>query len=135
MHPFLKRLFFSFIVYPLFIFSQNSSSPYSVLLLNDSPYELTAVVQSADGKVLGQQTIQPGEQAEWTTDLNPTYLDVPATPNVSLTPFTVLWKCPYQGYYSVCSNVSAGALARANGCLGMRYCVPKPEKKKSNKKN
>lgn len=99
----------------------------SLLLLNDSTYTLTAVVQAANGIYLGQITIQPGEQTRWTQETSRTDLNVPMDSQVSMTPYIVTWKCPHEGIYSVCDNASPGSLIRANSCEGMRYCKPKKQ--------
>jgi len=98
-----------------------------VLLVNDSPFMLIAEVQGANGIMLNQVTIAPGEQTNWTQDLYTTNLSVPADSNVSLTPYRVLWKCAYGGFYSTCTNVSPGSLVRASACSGAHYCKPKDD--------
>ncbi|MBI5346176.1 MAG: hypothetical protein HZB76_03435 [Chlamydiae bacterium] len=114
-------------VLSLMLFWLSLANADSVKLLNDSPYELTAIVQGANGMEIGQQTMQPGEQAEWVDD-KPLQLDVPYDASVSLTPYTVVWKCPYQGIFSICINVSPGSQVAATTCPGMHYCIPKPKK-------
>jgi hypothetical protein len=106
----------------------------SVFLLNDSPYALTAIVQGADGSLLGEVTIQAGEQNTLTVGDNRTQLNTPSTPRASITPFYVIWKCPYGGYYSICSSITPGAMARASGGDGDRTCQPKPKKKENKNK-
>ena len=103
----------------------------SVMLLNDSPFELTAIVQGADGSYLGQVTIAPGEQNSFVTDLKAVKFESPNIPDVSLTPYTVLWRCPYEGYYSTNTNVAPASLTRASDGSGPKYCAPKPEKEKN----
>jgi len=93
--------------------------------MNDSPFILTASIQAADGTYLGQNTIQPGQQITWTSSLNPTGYTHPGTPTVSLTPYTVIWQCSSDEFYSMCTTVAPGALVRANDCQGTRICRPK----------
>jgi len=102
----------------------------SVLLYNDSVYILTATIQAADGTYLGQFTIQPGQQSTFTQNLSPTTYIHPGAPNVSLTPYTVLWQCPSEEFYSVCNNVGPGAMVRSNDCYGLHVCKPKQKESK-----
>ena len=102
----------------------------SVLLINDSPYELTAIVSAADGRNLGKVTLHPGEQNSWSTSYDRTDLEDVFDASSSTTPFSVVWECPYQGYYSVCTNVSPGATVVASTCDGAKTCQPKPKKEK-----
>ena len=104
----------------------------TVLLYNDSPFILTATVQASDGSFLGQYSIQPGQQKNFTTNLSTIPYETPGAPDVSLTPYSVIWQCPSEGYYSMCTIVSPGCLVRANGCPGNRFCQakqPPPEQK------
>ncbi|MBI3900999.1 MAG: hypothetical protein HY324_02475 [Chlamydiia bacterium] len=119
------RLFFFLIP----VASWSSSDSGSIMLINDSPFILTATIQAADGTYLGQFTIQPGQQQTFTTNLWSTDYRHPATPNVSLTPYIVIWQCPSKGFYSMCSQVSPGSLCTANQCPGPHFCSPKPEDK------
>ena len=121
----IRYIFFFFLSF--FLSSAFSSS---VTLLNDSPYSLTAIVQSAGGIFLGQEHLQAHEQIHWTKELIPTELKSQYSSPVSTTPFTVIWKCEYGGVYSMCSDVSPGSLVRASICPGDRYCKPKPKKQK-----
>jgi hypothetical protein len=102
----------------------------SVLLLNDSPFILTATIQASDGSYLGEFSVQPGQQKNFTQNLSTTPFRHSGTPDVSLTPFTVVWQCPSEGFYSMCSQVSPGSLVSANNCPGSHFCSPKKDKKK-----
>ena len=102
----------------------------SILLMNDSSFILNATVQASDGTFLGQFSIQPGQQKNFTTNLNPTGYVHPGTPATSLTPYTVIWQCPSEEHYSMCPSVSPGALCKANECPGSHFCSPKQESKK-----
>ncbi|MES2274353.1 MAG: hypothetical protein V4487_09210 [Chlamydiota bacterium] len=102
----------------------------SILLYNDSPFILTATVQASDGSYLGQFSVQPGQQRNFTTNLSPTQYVHAGTPNISLTPYTVIWQCPSEGYYSTCTNVSPGSYVKASLGDGSHFCAPKQEQKK-----
>lgn len=103
----------------------------SILLINDSPFILTAIVQARDGTYLGQFSIQPGQQRNFTTNMSPTGYVHPGTPDISLSPYTVIWQCPSEGFFSMCNDVSPGAMCQANACPGLRFCAPKKEQKKA----
>lgn len=114
---------------PLWILAGGVNSG-SILLYNDSPYILTATVQASNGIYLGEFSIQPNQQQNFTQNLFPTPYEHPGSPDISLTPYTVIWQCPSQGFYSMCTNVSPGALVRANECPGYRICEPKQKEQK-----
>lgn len=105
-----------------------SSVHGGVLLFNDSPYLLTAEIHAANGVFLNHININAGEQTNWTQNLSPTQLYVPGQPDVSITPYRVVWKCQNGGYYSVCDNVSPGSLVKPSQCPGAYYCKPKDQK-------
>lgn len=115
---------FAFLV-PFFAIAGTNDG--SILLYNDSPFILTATIQASDGTYLGQFSIQPNQQKNFTTNLSPTDYKHPGQPDVSLTPYIVVWQCPSEGFYSMCSGVSPGALIKANECPGNRFCSPKQE--------
>lgn len=117
-----KILFFSLFFVKIF--------SYSLVLINDSPFELTAVVQSASGVVLGQENLQPNEQRQWTVDMVSTEIKEIYNSTTSVTPFTVVWKCAYKGYYSINSNVSPGATVKAQDGVGSKECTLPPKKTK-----
>jgi len=54
----------------------------------------------------------------------------PGTPNISLTPYTVIWQCPSQAIFSMGIGVSPGAYIKATLCDGPHFCAPKQEQKK-----
>ena len=114
----------------LFLVSALFATEGTLFLLNDSPFTLTAIVQAADGTMLGQEVLQPGEQKNMVTKLNPANLNLPNNYNVAITPYVVIWKCPNGGYYSVCSQVSPGSFIRSSICQGSYYCQPKEKQKK-----
>lgn len=111
---------------PFLLFAAPDSG--SILLYNDSPFILTATIQASDGTYLGELTIQPNQQKNFTTNLSPAQYDHPGRPDVSLTPYIVIWQCPSEGFYSMCTRVSPGSMVRANDCPGLRFCNPKKSK-------
>ena len=102
-----------------------------ISLMNDSPFVLTATILAADGTFLQQVTLQPGETRNQTT---PSEVNTTSNEGESMTPFTVIWKCDYKGFYSMCTNVGPGYLVTANACNGSKYCEPKPKKKEEQQK-
>ena len=117
----MKKLIIFFSLLSISIYS------FSLLLVNDSPFELTAIVQAANGQFLGQEHLQPGEQRHWSTDQSRTDLKDIYDNSYSLTPLTVIWKCAYQGYYSVCADISPGSTVQAHDCPGSKSCTTKKE--------
>jgi hypothetical protein len=112
---------------PLAIFADVDTG--SILLYNDSPFILTATIQASNGTFLGEFSIQPNQQQNFTTNLSPTQYSHPGRPDVSLTPYIVTWQCPSEGFYSMCTKVSPGSMVKANDCPGYRFCSPKQESK------
>ena len=119
------------------IFCFGTAFAASLTLHNNSPFQLTAIINAANGQFIAQVTIPPGEQKIWNRDLadmpqNPEDAAEPeanfSDPNVSLTPFMVIWKCPYGGYYSIATNVNTGSYVDANSAPGEHFCRPKEEK-------
>ena len=102
----------------------------SVVLWNDSPFDLIAEVHASDGSLIEVVPVPAGNRANWVQNFGRAHLTLPSHPSGSLTPFTVVWKCSYQGLYSVCSDVAPGSIVKANDCPGSRSCTPKPEKEK-----
>lgn len=119
------RLLFTFFVFVVFELQAGA-----VWLLNDAPYPLTAVITSASGKQIGKISLKAGEQNTWVTSLSAYKLESETDPQISQTPYSVTWKCPHGGFYSVCNPVSPGGLVTANLCNGAHYCRPPPPKKK-----
>ena len=101
-----------------------------IRLHNDTTMILTAIIQASDGSYLGQFSVQPGQQRNWTTNMLPTNYVRPGSPDISLTPYTVVWQCPSQGIFSLCTGVSPGAYVKATVCEGSHFCAPKQELKK-----
>lgn len=93
-------------------------------LLNDSSTYLYVKVFGADGSLITETSIAPqatniySDQYTYNQGSNPTQTQ---------TPYTVHWYCQDSGVdYSICTNVSDGALVSAESCSGARQC---PQKK------
>ena len=126
----MKKVGFFFFAL-LFFVSYGYSS--EITLVNDSPFTLSVIIQSAGGKVLGELVLKPSEQTKWTLGKS-TQKNLKYNSNVSLTPYTVIWKCENKGYYSMCADVSPGSMVTANSCPGVKFCQPK-EKEKEQQSN
>ena len=101
-----------------------------ITLVNDSPFILTATVYTSSGDYLGQVILQPGEQKNYTTNLSSTNLSRPGFPNVSITPYRIVWTCAGGGFYSMCTDGAVGSVIQASLCPGQHYCTPKEEQQK-----
>jgi hypothetical protein len=99
----------------------------TITLMNDSPYILTATVYTHSGDYLGQVTLQPGEQKNFTSNLSSTNLNRPGLPDVSIMPYRIIWSCAGGEVYSMAQDGSAGSFVRASECPGNLFCTPKPE--------
>src|SRR5690348_2535729 len=97
----------------------------SLLLHNDSTVILTAIIQASDGSYLGQFSVQPGQQKNFTTNMFPTGYIRPPSPDISLTPYTVIWQCPSEGIFAVQIGVQPGSYVRATWGDGSHFCAPK----------
>lgn len=117
------KKFIAFLLFPLFAAAGTNDG--TILLMNDSPFILTATIQAADGTYLGQITLQPGQQRNFTQNLSTTPYKYPGAPDISMSPYTIIWQCSSDEFYSVCNGIGAGALVRANDCMGTRGCKPK----------
>jgi len=123
-----KLILFLILFFPAFL--KAGTNDGSIFLHNNTTYILTAVIVASDGSYLGQFSVQPGQQRNFTTNMFWTQYVHPGTPDISLTPYTVTWQCPSQGIYAVCHGVSPGAYIKASDCDGGRFCAPKQEQKK-----
>jgi hypothetical protein len=109
-------------------------SPYfihagTVRLVNNSPYDLRAVIRGSDGSFLGELVVKSQKETDWTDTYGQygTYGGANASMNSdyeSKTPYTVLWYCLDGSDYAVCDTVSTGALVMAQSCAGARMCKP-----------
>jgi hypothetical protein len=104
----------------------------TVRMINNSPYDLRAVVRGSDGSYLGEVVVRSQKESVWTDTYGQYGLyggaDANANQNyASKTPYTVLWYC-MDGYdYAVCDTVSTGAVVTAQGCAGARQCKPQKQ--------
>ena len=98
---------------------------------NDSPFPLIAQVFGSAG-TFGEKQLAAGEQWHWSDSkaVSGTSTD----PNLSVTPYTVIWYCAKGGNaYGTNTNVGVGAWVRAQASDGAKIC-PLPKKKKSTNK-
>ncbi|MBS3905193.1 MAG: hypothetical protein KGZ39_07695 [Simkania sp.] len=107
-----KRCFFLLILFLL-----PTLHAGTVILINDSPYQLRAVVRGSDGSVKGEMVIDATNTSAW-TDTFQGY----SRPDRSQTPYTVLWYCLDGSPFSVFSGVATGGTATALGGSGARQC-------------
>jgi hypothetical protein len=94
----------------------------TVHCINDSPYVLRAVIRGNDGSYLGELIVQPQNSGTWTTN-NASYTYT--APNITQTPFTVIWHCMSGDDYSINTYVETGATVFAQSGQGARICRPK----------
>lgn len=122
-------MFFRFLMFfvPFIAFAGSNSG--SLMLHNDTAYILTAVIQASDGSYLGQVSVQPGQQRNFTTNMTNSGFVRPGTPNISLTPYRVIWQCPSEGIYSSSNSVSPGSYVKASLCEGVHHCSAKEKEK------
>lgn len=114
----------------LWIFLGFTSIAYAgdLWVTNDSPFPLLAQVYGATG-IFDEKVLAPGEQWHW-SDKKP--ISGPSTdPNLSVTPYTVIWYCSKGGNpYGTNSNVPVGSWVRAQTAEGSKMC-PLPKNKKN----
>jgi hypothetical protein len=122
------RAWLYFILLPLAAMAGTNEG--SILLQNDSIHILTATIVASDGSYLGQFTVQPGQQRNFTQNLNPTSYKRAGTPDITLTPYTVIWQCSSEDLYSQNTVVSPGSLVRAGLGFGPLFCRPKQHQEK-----
>lgn len=99
----------------------------SVRLINNSPYNLRAVVRGSDGSFLGELIVQSQNETTW-ADTSGQYGSMGGA-NAragqdyrSKTPYSVLWYCMDGTDYAMCDTVSTGAVVTAQSCMGSRMC-------------
>ncbi len=102
---------------------------YSLILVNDSVFRLSAIVQGANSTFLGEVDLVPGQQQRW--DSQSLSSEVFSS-GVSLTPFTVIWRCPSGDLFSICSTISPGSTVPANGCPGNKFCNAAQQQQQNN---
>jgi hypothetical protein len=91
-------------------------------LMNDSAVYLYVKVFGSDGSLLTETSIAPQQTNIYSDQYAP-----PGNPLQSQSPYAVHWYCQEGGVdYSICTDVSDGALVTAETCFGTRQC---PQKK------
>lgn len=98
----------------------------SVILINDSAFQLRAVVQGADGTELGQVTVPPGNTMTWSPSFCSMSEEQMNAPR-SQTPYNVFWYCPEGSSYSVCMAVPNGGAVTAQSGSGPLLCKQKKQ--------
>jgi hypothetical protein len=108
----------------------------TVRLVNNSHFDLRAVVRGADGTFLSEVVVHAQNIANWTDSYHAAGAYEGPPPGQeqsgyqSKTPYTVIWSCMDGSDYSVCDGVATGATVTALGCPGARACRPPPPPKK-----
>src|SRR5271156_5447731 len=120
----LSRMFYILLSLFFFPFLLHAGT---VRLVNNSPYDLRAVIRGSDGSYLGEIVVRAQKESVWTDTYGQYGQYGGANPNLnenyrSQTPYTVLWYCLDGGDYAVCDTVSTGAVVTAQGCAGNRMC-------------
>src|SRR5689334_2500431 len=116
------------LLFPFFL------SAGSVRLINNSPYELRAVIRGSDGSYLSEMVIRSQKETVWTDTYGQFGNNGGANESVnqnyrSQTPYTVLWYCLAGDVYGVNDTVSTGAVVMAQGAIGNRMCSPQKKEK------
>lgn len=92
-------------------------------LYNDSSTYLYVRVFGSDGSLITETSLAP----QSTNIYSDQYTYNQSNPTSTQTPYTVHWYCQDSGVdYSICTDVSDGALVSAESCSGSRQC---PQKK------
>jgi hypothetical protein len=102
---------------------------YSLILINDSVFRLSAIVQGSNSTFLGEIDLVPGQQQRWDSEALSAEV---FSSGVSLTPFTVIWRCPNGSLFSICSTISPGSTVPASGCPGNKFCSAVPSEQQQN---
>lgn len=124
----LRGWFLCLLFFPCLLFAG------SIRLVNNSPYDLRAVIRGADNSFLGEVIVKSQRESDWTDTYGNygTYGGANARENQSSrsrTPYTVLWYCLEGGDYGVCDTVATGAMVTSSSCIGARMCKPVKKEK------
>jgi len=124
----IKMKWLAILLCPCFLFAG------TVRLINNSPYDLRAVIRGGDGSFLSEVVIKSQKETVWTDTYGNygTYGGANAEVNQnyrSRTPYTVLWYCLDGGDYAVCDIVATGAVVTSQSCMGRRTCNPERREK------
>ncbi len=106
----------------------------TVRLINNSPYELRAVIRGSDGSYLSEMVVRSQKETVWTDTYGQFGMNGGANESInqnyrSQTPYTVLWYCMAGESYAVCDTVATGAVVMSQGCMGNRMCKPQKQEK------
>lgn len=98
-------------------------------LTNDSSTYLYVRVFGSDGALITETSMAPQATNIYSDQNQPPGNN----PSKSQTPYNVHWYCQESGVeYSICTDVSDGALVTAESCSGSRQCpqkkLPNPDK-------
>ncbi len=115
----------------------------SLQLVNDSVFDLTAVIYNANNVQLGRIPMKHTQHYNWHEETQ----TFSANSNRPYTPYKVVWECDtgspydysqnkgkkkneYKNEYGTCSNVAPGSMVRAvESTSGARTCVIKKGRK------
>lgn len=121
--------------YCLFIalfFVQNALFAGSIKLVNNSLYDLKAVISGNDNTSLGEVIVGKNSFVYW-SDIpdEEGYLGGPENINknhpYSYTPYRVLWLCMNGSEFALCEVVHTGSTVNAKDCPGVQICKPSVE--------
>lgn len=91
----------------------------SLRLENNAPCPLKAVVEAADGSILGELLVESSETKIWSEESGFT---VKKPPSRSITPLKVYWYCPSGETFSFSDSLSTGTLVRSRDGAGNKSC-------------
>lgn len=99
---------------------------YSITLINDTEYDLTAVIRGKKGVLIEEVSIPKYQTQNWIYDkkLLP---DLEGQSIKDLTPFTVSWMCLGGKVFGVYPNVFPGMQISAKESPGAHFCEPKKD--------
>ena len=107
---------------------QNFIHAASLMLLNDSPFKLDAIIINALGDVKGNVSLDPTQQITW---YSPTEGYVKY--NSPTVPFTVVWYCKDGSEYGIWTNATSGSMVTAQNSTGQKMCkFKKPKEGEAN---
>jgi hypothetical protein len=91
----------------------------SLVLVNDSNVQLSAVIQDATGTILEETVIDPQDSSTWSLD---SFFGFDANVTNPQTPYTVNWYCMSGDLYSTCRDVPSDSTVMAQSCMGGQQC-------------
>ncbi|PCI94352.1 hypothetical protein COB11_03920 [Candidatus Aerophobetes bacterium] len=118
----MSKKFFLFVFSSALFFGSLESA--SVKILNDTPFPLSALIMSQNGKILGRQAVDTQKQMVWqNSNLQ--------SQNSSQAPFTVIFHCADGSVYGTVTGVSSAGMVMASTAHGNRFCKPVKKKDKT----